>query len=120
MKIDSLSNSSLYGSGVQATTGKTGANNSLASSGTGTQKSTASSTSTSQPDYYYDKRDLNKDGIVTLEEELLYALTQGEQLTSQAATQTGAAQSVAANYNQQGNVETASSSKPQAKIKIII
>lgn len=119
MKIDSVSNSSLYGPayGVQATTGKTGANNTLSSGSTSKPASTNSAATL--PDYYYDKKDLNKDGIVTLEEEILYALTHGEQLPGEAAAQAAAARTTPANYNQQGSVNQVTE-KTQSTIDIVV
>lgn len=110
---DSMNTAQSVSGGINATTSE----NTTAKS---TQDSTAASTSAaSSPDYYYDVKDLNKDGIVTLAEEIQYALTHpGEVLTSQAAASTGTIQSTAG-YNQQGamNEETA---KSQGQIDIIV
>jgi hypothetical protein len=118
MKIDSIS-SSVYGSayGTQAVAGNTDTGTS-GSSAVKSSKTSAAAT-TSLPDYYYDVRDLNKDGVVTLEEESIYALSHGEQLPGQASIQAGAVQNNAANYNKQGNI-AAEANKTPGQINIIV
>jgi hypothetical protein len=50
--------------------------------------SSGSSSSSTSSDYYYDVRDLNKDGIVSAEEELIYELKHpGESSSNDLATQ---------------------------------
>jgi len=119
MKIDSIA-SSAYGSayGTQALTANTNAGASSGTASSKTQSSTAGSGVTvSLSDCYYDVRDLNKDGVVTLEEEIIYALTHGEQLPGQAAAAANAQGT--AGYNQQGNMNEDLNNK-QANIDIIV
>jgi hypothetical protein len=84
------------------------------------QLSTASkSTSRSDTDKYYDVRDTNKDGIVSAEEELQYALSHpAEEIINQVANTTSKLQAVA-QYIQQGN-ERGSTNMIQGLINISI
>jgi hypothetical protein len=68
------------------------------------QLSTASKgTSNSTTSTYYDVRDTNKDGIVSAQEELQYALTHpGEEIKNQIANAASKLQ-VVTQYNQQGS-----------------
>jgi hypothetical protein len=75
--------------------------------------STASTgTSGSNTEKYYDIRDTNKDGVVSAEEELQYALTHpGEEINTQVAIATNNLQAVT-RYNQEGSAGTSTNKVP--------
>ena len=110
--FDASNNGGINKSGLQTASesgsGNMGVMPSSATGGSATdmvQLSTASNgTSKSNTDIYYDVRDTNKDGIVSAQEELQYALTHpGEETKNQVANATSKLQA-ATQYNQQGSV----------------
>jgi hypothetical protein len=113
-------NGTLDKSGLQTAAGSGSGNMFVMPSGTagGTatdvvQLSTAaSSTSNSNTGIYYDLRDTNRDGIVSAQEELQYALTHpGEEIESQVANATSKLQAIT-QYNQQGSVGVSTNKIP--------
>jgi hypothetical protein len=110
MIIQAISSGTVFDSANsgQATSKKSVANSNAGTSGA--QKSTASTSSAS--DFYYDVRDTNKDGVVSLVEEIEYALTHpGEAINSQAGGSTSRIQ-INTQYNQQGSLRVSTSDVP--------
>jgi hypothetical protein len=118
--FDANNNVGIDKSGLQTTAGSGSANMGVMPSGTTgsaatdvVQLSTASKgTPNSNADIYYDVRDTNKDGIVSAQEELQYALTHpGEETKNQVANATSKLQAVT-QYNQQGSVGVSTNKIP--------
>jgi hypothetical protein len=115
MKIQAVTNGAMFNStsSVQANSKELNANNSSGTTTVETQKSAAStSTASSAIDLYYDVRDTNKDGIVSPEEEISYALNHpGGTISSRVTNSKNTAQ-ISTQYNQQGSLRVSDNTLP--------
>ena len=101
--IQAISGKAMYGSenAVQAVA-RTSAGNNNGNAPSGTQKSTTTNSSS----FYYDVRDTNHDGFVSLAEEIAYELTHPNVVNSQGQSKDGIKLDIL--YNQQGRLQTSS------------
>jgi hypothetical protein len=105
-------NSGIDKSGNQTETNAASTNGEVATIDVVQLSAASKGTSTSDNDIYYDVRDTNKDGIVSLQEALQYALTHpGEEIKNRGTIDAGTQQAVI-QYNQQGSVRVNTNTIP--------